>query len=145
MPRLSFFDYNILVATGPLWFTKYRDVLPLELFTCLWLVSPQAQGSVSSACPVQWSNNQTSSNTSSASWSSLCCTRGNFRFVQQMKISTQRPNSEILFLSSWWISLLTHIWKFSAQRLYDGAPYYLVKGACYHKLSHMTGCKCCIR
>ena len=23
MPRLSFFDYNILVATGPLWFTKY--------------------------------------------------------------------------------------------------------------------------
>ena len=39
----------ILVATCPCGSLSIRDVLPLELFTCLWMVSPQVQGSVSSA------------------------------------------------------------------------------------------------
>ena len=32
MPRLSFFDYNILVATGPLWFTKYQGRTSFRTF-----------------------------------------------------------------------------------------------------------------
>ena len=53
MPRLSFFVFNILVATGPLWFTKYKGRTSFKTFRLFLIGFPS--GSVSPARPVQWS------------------------------------------------------------------------------------------
>ena len=124
----------ILVATGPCGSLSIRDVLPLELFTCLWLVSPQAPAverlfSLPSAMVQQFDFiKHFLISTPFSNWCSLCCARSNFCLVQDTKIVTQRPNSRtlgFLFSSSWWISLLvkkkqllTCVWKFSEQGLH---------------------------
>ena len=117
LSRITFLVYNVLVATEPLGYgsPSIRDVLPLELFTCLWLVSPQAPAverlfSLPSAMVQQFDFiKHFLISTPFSNWCSLCCARSNFCLVQDTKIVTQRPNSRtlgFLFSSSWWISLL---------------------------------------
>ena len=139
----------LLVPCGSL---SIRDVLPLELFTCLWFVSHQApalQRLFSS--PSAMVEQLDFLSTAFANWCSLFCTRSNFTFVwfKRRRYPPNVPkagNREILFSSSWWISLLiakqllTHVWKFSAQRLYDRAPYLGVIGGGKGKC-----CKYCTR
>ena len=94
-----------------------RDVLPLELSpVCDWFPSqaPALQSLFSSpSAVVQQSDFIKYFLSTPSNWCFLCCTRSNFRLVQQTKISTQRSNrrtrSEILFSSSWRISLLIRL------------------------------------
>ena len=96
----------ILVATGPCGSLSIRDVLPLELFTCLWLVSPQAPAverlfSLPSAMVQQFDFiKHFLISTPFSNWCSLCCARSNFCLVQDTKIVTQRPNSRTPFSKS---------------------------------------------
>ena len=91
-------------STGPCGSLSIRDVLPLELFTCLWLVSPQAPAverlfSLPSAMVQQFDFiKHFLISTPFSNWCSLCCARSNFCLVQDTKIVTQRPNSRTHFL-----------------------------------------------
>ena len=131
----------ILVATGPCGSLSIRDVLPLELFTCLWLVSPQAPAverlfSLPSAMVQQFDFiKHFLISTPFSNWCSLCCARSNFCLVQDTKIVTQRPNSRTHFLQ-FLVNLapckkkqlLTCVWKFSDR----GSILSYMTGAYYH-------------
>lgn len=122
MPRLSFFVFNILVATGPLWFTKYKGRTSFKTFRLFLIGFPSGS--------VQWSQQSDFIKY----FLSLPLPAGVLFTAQEARYPPNVPTAgHTVKYSSWWISLLMHskatsftpVWKFSEPKLYDGAPYFL--------------------